>query len=208
MIRRARIFSVSGIVLCGALSVISSTQTWLHVALVDGGTRDLAVAGAAALPVLAPLSLAVLALGLAMSIIGTVLRHVFAVLTIVIALALSWITGAVVFTQPIAAIAATVTEATGIAGETSVAALVAGVEITAWPMITLITSILLAAAGAFALVTARAWGSSGRRYRTEDAGVATSGGNGATPSASRPHDAIDSWDDLSRGEDPTARPLD
>ncbi|MDE0545566.1 Trp biosynthesis-associated membrane protein [Microbacterium sp. C7(2022)] len=221
MIRRARTLSVSLIVLCGALGVISSTQTWLHVALVDGGSSDLAVAGATAVPVLAPLSLAVLASGLALSIMGMVLRHVFAAMTVLIAIALVWVTAVVVLAIPISAIAATVTEATGIAGEQSVRALVAGVQTTAWPVITLVTSIVLAASGLFALWTARRWGSSGRRYQTEPATAASGvhtphppatsstsdaapGNPKATPPAGAPRDAIDSWDDLSRGEDPTA----
>jgi hypothetical protein len=63
--RRARLMSVVVTVLCGAIGVISSTQTWLTVELADGAHHTLEVPGASAVPVLAPLSLAVLALGAA-----------------------------------------------------------------------------------------------------------------------------------------------
>ena len=62
MTARARLLCVAAIVLAGAIGVISSTQTWLVVTLA-GAEHELTVPGAAAVPVLAPLSLAVLALG-------------------------------------------------------------------------------------------------------------------------------------------------
>ena len=80
MIRRARLLCVVLVVLCGALGVISSTQTWLTVELQDAAHHVLDVPGASAVPVLAPLSLAVLALGAALSIVGPALRYVFGAL--------------------------------------------------------------------------------------------------------------------------------
>ncbi|WP_157535947.1 Trp biosynthesis-associated membrane protein [Microbacterium sp. Root166] len=200
MIRRARLLAVTAILACGALGVISSTQTWLTVALGEDAPL-LPVAGASAVPVLAPLSLAVLALGGALSIVGTVVRYVFGALTVVIAVLLGWLTAQVVFALPTSAVASTVTEWTGITGEAAVAALVVSITSTPWPVVTLIGWIALCAAGLFTLVTASRWRRTGRRYRTDETIGATAGG-------SRPHDAIDSWDDLSRGDDPTDRPLD
>ncbi|MGZ0710878.1 Trp biosynthesis-associated membrane protein (plasmid) [Coraliomargarita sp. W4R53] len=203
MIRRARFLAVSVIIFCGALGVISATQTWLHVALVEGGNNDLVVPGAGAVVVLAPLSLAVLALGVALTIVGTALRYAFGVLTVVIGGVLAWLSGVVALEQPTSAIVGTVTEATGISGEAAVAVLVATVTATAWPMITMIVYGVLVATGMFTIATARSWKGSSRRFQTDDT-TTTSAGN----DSSRPHDAIDSWDDLSRGADPTARPLD
>ncbi|MDY0909799.1 Trp biosynthesis-associated membrane protein [Microbacterium sp. CFBP9034] len=202
MIRRARLLAVVLIVACGAIGVISSTQTWLTVVLDDGAERGLAVPGASAIPVLAPLSLAVLALGGALSIVGLVLRYVFGALTAVIGALLAWLTAQVAFSHPTTAVAATVTEATGITGEAAVAALVASITATAWPVVTLVAWIVLLAAGVFAVVTAARWKAGDRRYRTDE--TATT----AHAAGSRPPDAIDSWDDLSRGDDPTDRPLD
>ena len=58
--------------------------------------------------------------------------------------------------------------------------------------------IAIAVGGIVTLVTAHAWRAGGRRYRRDTAREQIASG-------SRPHDAIDSWDDLSHGDDPTAR---
>ena len=153
---------------------------------------------------LAPLSLAVLALGGALSIVGLVLRYAFGVLTVAIGVAssrfLTWTDR--VRPTPISAVASTVTDTTGITGSEAVDALVAEVRPTAWPALTFVARLLLLAAGVFILVTARSWTRTGRRYESD---AATPVEAGADAPASRPYDAIDSWDDLSRGADPTAR---
>ena len=203
MIRRARLLAVLTTLAVGAVGVISSTQTWLVVTLDDGGRHEIVVAGAAAVPVLTPLSLAVLALGAALSIVGLVLRYAFGVLTVAIAATLGLLSAQVAFAAPVSAVASTVTAATGITGAEAVDALVATVTATPWPAITLAASVILLAAGLLILVTARRWGRSGRRYESDAASAADPDAEAA---ASRPHDAVDSWDDLSRGTDPTADP--
>lgn len=203
MIRRARLIAVTVTVLCGAIGVIASTQTWLTVVLQDGAHHQLEVPGASAVPVLAPLSLAVLALGAALSIVGLALRYVFGALSIVIAAVLAWLTGRVVVEHPVSAVASVVTEATGIAGESSVETLIASIGATAWPGIALAAWIVLILTGGFVLATAHAWSRTGRRYRTADA-VRASGPTGARPHDAAGSRAIDDWDDLTRGEDPTA----
>lgn len=194
--RRARLLAVVGMLLAGALGVISSTQTWIDVTLADGAQQTLAVPGSDAVPVLTPLSLAALALGAALSIVGPVLRYVLGVLGLAIAGVVGVATAQVVLTLPVSATASTVTEATGISGVDAVGDLVASMSLTPWPVVTLLAQLLLAAAAVFTLVSARRWqGSAGRKYRTAA---------DAPAEGSRPHDAIDSWDDLSRGDDPTA----
>lgn len=198
--RRARLIAVVATLVAGALGVISSTQTWLTVTLGGSAAHTLDVPGAQAVPVLAPLSLAVLALGAALSIAGLVLRYLFGALTVAIAAVLTWLTAAVAFTHPTSAIAGVVTSATGISGAEAVRALVARIDSTGWPFVTLVGWVALLAVGVLVLVTAHDWQGSGRRYRTDtQAPVPAPAGD-----SSRPHDAIDSWDDLSRGEDPTA----
>src|SRR6478609_1183955 len=100
MTARARLLCVAAIVLAGAIGVISSTQTWLVVTLA-GAEHELTVPGAAAVPVLAPLSLAVLALGGALSIVGLVLRYIFGVLTVAIAGLLGFLSAQIAFTTPV-----------------------------------------------------------------------------------------------------------
>ncbi|WP_439593274.1 Trp biosynthesis-associated membrane protein [Microbacterium sp.] len=200
MIRRARLLCVVMTLLAGATGIISSTQTWLTVTLADGADHVLLVPGASAIPVLAPLSLAVLALGAALSIAGRFLRYAFGALSVAIAVILGTLTWQVAFDPQASHAASTVTEATGISGAAAVSALVGSIGASPWTVVTLGAWILLLAAGLLTLATAHRWTGSGRKYRTDAAAAA--------PSASRPHDAIDDWDDLSRGEDPTTRPLD
>ncbi|WP_194411801.1 Trp biosynthesis-associated membrane protein [Microbacterium cremeum] len=196
--RRARLIAVVVTVACGALGVISATQTWLAVVLDDGAGHVLEVPGASAVAVLTPLSLAVMALGAALSIVGLALRYAFGALSVLIGGVLAWQTARVAFEHPVGAVASVVTDATGITGESAVADLVASISATAWPVVTLVGWLLLVVAGAFTLATARAWGGTGRRFRTDEAA------HPGAAAGSRPHDAIDDWDDLSRGEDPTA----
>lgn len=195
MIRRARLASVLATLLAGAIGILSSTQTWLDVTVSGGVSDSLAVSGAAAVPVLAPLSLAALALGAALSIVGRVLRYVFGALMLAIGAVLAILTGMVVFTHPVAAVAASVTTATGISGD-AVAGLVGTITPTPWPVVALVAWVLLLASGAFTLATAHRWRSTGRRYRT--------GGAHRAAAEDQPLDAVDSWDDLTRGDDPTA----
>jgi hypothetical protein len=199
VIRRARLISVLTILLAGVVILIGSTQTWLSVVLADGAAEALPVPGASAVPVLAPLSLAGLALGAALSIVGPGLRYVFGVIGLAIGVLLAVWVAPIVFAAPVSAVVSTVTPATGIAGVEGVEALVASITPTPWPAVTLAATVLLIAAAIFTLTTARRWTrGAGRKYTTAEATAA------AGPAASRPHDAIDSWDDLSRGDDPTA----
>lgn len=201
MIRRARLIAVLITLATGAVGVISATQTWLTVMLAGGAQQTIDVPGAEAVPVLAPLSLAVLALGAALSIVGLVLRIAFGVLTVMIALALAVPSTAVAVATPVSAVAAAVTAATGIAGDDAIGVLVASIIATPWPWTTVVCSAILCVAGVFTLATARTWTRGGRRFES-DAAPQTE----TPPRASRPFDAIDSWDELSRGEDPTAEP--
>ncbi len=191
--RRGRSLAVSGFLLAGAVGVISSTQTWLTVERADAGEAIL-VPGASALPLLAPLSLAVLALGIAVAIVGPVVRLIFGVLGLAAALFLATTTIQLLASEPLAAVATTVTETTGLAGADAVADVVRSIGVSAWPAMTLVGWAILLLAALLVLLTGRRWRSGGRRYRTDAPHAAVETG---------PVDAIDSWDDLSRGTDPT-----
>lgn len=202
MSRRARSLAVVAIVLGGAIGIVSSTQPWLVVTLADGGHPTLPVPGASAVAVLAPLSLAALALGLALSIVGVALRYAFALLALTIGGALAVTAWRIGMQHPIDAVAATVTEATGLTGAAAMNDLVDTVSGTAWPWLAVAAGALIVAGGALTLATARSWRSAASRYRTTPA-------ESTAPAGPRPHDAvrhdaIDSWDGLSRGDDPTA----
>ncbi|WP_313355716.1 Trp biosynthesis-associated membrane protein [Microbacterium sp.] len=193
MLRRARMLGVLTFLLTGGIGIISSTQVWATVQRADAG-ETLTVTGAVLFPLLAPLSLAVLAMGAALSIAGPVLRHILAVLGVGAAVALILGTVPLVGSAPLAAVAPAVTEVTGLGGEESVGEVVAGVTSTPWPVITLLCWVVLGVASVFVLVTARRWPAGGRRYRS----TAESAHHG-----SGPLDSVDSWDELSHGTDPT-----
>ncbi|MFN8085587.1 MAG: Trp biosynthesis-associated membrane protein [Microbacterium sp.] len=186
------------IVVGGAIAIISSTQTWLEVTLRAGANEPLPVPGASAMPVLAPLSLAALALGLALTVVGRALRYVFGVLGVVIGGAVLIAAARIALEHPTDAVATVVTASTGLSGADAVADLVGAVTGTFWPVAAAVAGLLILLGGAFALATAHRWRSGGRRYQREPA-------TGHADLGSRPHDAIDAWDDLSHGDDPTAR---
>lgn len=191
--RRGRSVSVIGLLLAGGIGIISSTQTWLTVTRADAG-EPILVAGADAMALLAPLSLAVLAVGAALALVGRTLRYIFAALALFAGALLTWWTAEILFATPVSAVAPTVTETTGLAGSTTIADMIATIEPSAWPVLALIGWVLLIVTALFALVTAHRWKSGGRRFRTDAAAHGEHEG---------PVDAIDSWDDLSRGTDPT-----
>ncbi|WP_341974786.1 Trp biosynthesis-associated membrane protein [Microbacterium sp. LTA6] len=191
--RRGRSLGVSGFLLAGAVGIISSTQTWLTVERADAGAAIL-VPGADALPLLAPLSLAVLALGAALSIAGRIVRVVFAVVAAATAVLLGWSTIPLLVSPPLSAVAPSVTDTTGLAGSAALSDVVASITPTFWPYLVLAAWVLLFATAVLVLLTWRQWKTGGRRYRTE--GAAADHGDGAV-------DAVDSWDELSRGTDPT-----
>lgn len=191
--QRGRSLSAVGMLLAGGIGIISSTQTWLTVTRADAA-EPILVPGADAMALLAPLSLAVLAIGAALTLVGTVLRYVFAGIALLAGVLLTWWTAEILFTTPVAAVARTVTETTGLAGTVTVTEMIADIAPSAWPVIALIGWLILIVTAVFALLTARGWKRSGRRFKTDAAAHDEHGG---------PVDAIDSWDDLSRGSDPT-----
>ncbi|WP_261163995.1 Trp biosynthesis-associated membrane protein [Microbacterium sp. Marseille-Q6965] len=189
--RRGRSVSVLLVLAGGATLLIGSTQTWLSAELAE---TTLPVPGAAASPVLQPLALAALALSLVLALAGRALRYVLGTLAAVLGVLLIATIAPIVFAPPVSAVASTVTEHTGLAGEQAVGELVVSIHATAWPAFSLLSSALVVLGGIVVVVTAARWRRTGRRYETATAGPAEG-----------PLDAIDSWDDLSHGQDPTAR---
>ncbi|MFL0566457.1 Trp biosynthesis-associated membrane protein [Microbacterium sp. 179-I 1D1 NHS] len=187
--RRTRLAAVLAILIGGAIGIIGSTQTWLEATVDDGSAVPIPVPGTDALAVVAPLSLAALALALALTIVGRVLRYAFAVIAVALGAGLGWGAFRIASQRPVDAVAGPVTDATGLSGAQGIAGVVSEITATPWPAVTVAASVLIILGGVVALATAHRWTSAGRKYRTDR----TSG----------PRGSIDSWDDLSRGEDPT-----
>lgn len=171
-----------------ALVFLGWTQSWYTVTLIEG--RELQVGGDIAAPALSTLALTCLVLNGALSIAGLVFRFVLGVLEG--ALGVTVVLSAVVsLADPVRAASPVISDATGIAGAESTAALVGAVSVAAWPWVSLVSGALLVVLGATVVATARRWPGAGRKYnavRLEPAGE---------------RDSIDDWDALSNGGDPT-----
>jgi uncharacterized membrane protein (TIGR02234 family) len=182
-----------------ALAVFgTTTQTWLTVHLdptqlgqaVDS-QDGLQVQGSKAATTVTALALVALAGGLAASIAGRISRWV---ITAIILLAAAGIVSAaaVVQADPLAAAQGSIAAATGISGSS------VQVEVTAFPVLAVVAGSLLGLS-ALAIVPAGRYWKARTKYDTAAAGTPT--GKAGAPAG--PADEIESWDRLSRGDDPT-----
>lgn len=173
-----------------ALAVFgTTTQTWIHVAIAQGEVvqSDLNIPGSKAAVAVSALALVALAGALATSIAGKIARIITSA---VVFLSAAGIIAVVlgILTDPVAAAMTEVGAATGIESAASAA------TTTAFPVLALIAAAVLAVAALAVLWFGRGWNV---RTKYDAAKTGTAGKN------SGPVDDIDSWDQLSRGEDPT-----
>lgn len=172
----------------------TTTQTWLTVQLDPSqlgqglsSQNGLQVQGSKAATTVTALALVALAGGLAASIAGRIARWV---ITAIVLLAAAGIVAAAatVLADPLAAAQGSIAAATGISGSN------VQVAVTAFPVLAVVAGSLLGL-GALAIVPAGRYWKSRTKYD-----AAASGGVSGT---AQPADEIDSWDRLSRGDDPT-----
>lgn len=178
-----------------ALAVFgTTTQTWMTVNLdpqqlgqAATGQGGLQVQGSKAATTVTALALVALAGGLAASIAGKIARWI---ITAIIVLAAAGIitAAATVLADPLAAAQGSIAAATGITGST------ADVSVTAFPVLAVVAGSLLALCGLLVIPAGRYW-----KTRTKYDAAA----QGGAAAQSGPVDEIDSWDRLSRGDDPT-----
>ncbi len=193
MMKRARLVSVLSILAGGLFGLIASTQTWLEATINDGAAEPVHVPGADVLPLLAPLSLAAIATAMTLSIAGVVFRYVMGILAVAIGVTMLVLNIRLITAASAHDVAGAVTDATGIAGDTVIAEMVTSLTQTPWVTLTVVAWLLVTGGGLIALISARSWGASGKKYRVASSGTPHTG----------PLDNLDSWDDLSRGDDPT-----
>lgn len=172
-----------------ALAVFgTSTQTWIDVQLdpTAASSSDLHVQGSKAATAVTALALVALAGGLAVSIAGRIARWIIAA---IIALSAAGIilAAATVLTDPLGAAQGSIAAATGISGGQ------AAVATTVFPVLAVVAGALLAVCAVILPLAGRYW-----KTRTKYDTAARAKERGAGPV-----DEIDSWDSLSRGEDPT-----
>ncbi|HEX9087455.1 MAG TPA: Trp biosynthesis-associated membrane protein [Arthrobacter sp.] len=182
-----------------ALAVFgTTTQTWLTVHLDPAqlgaavNSQDgLQVQGSKAATTVTALALVALAGGLAASIAGRIARWI---ITALILLAAAGIVSAaaIVIADPLAAAQGSIAAATGITGSN------VSVDVTVFPALAVAAGVVLGLSALLIIPAGRFW-KSRTKYDTAATGT-TAGGSAA---AAGPTDEIDSWDRLSRGDDPT-----
>ncbi|MBT2596940.1 Trp biosynthesis-associated membrane protein [Arthrobacter sp. ISL-72] len=172
----------------------TTTQTWLTVHLDPNqlgqavNSQDgLQVQGSKAATTVTALALVALAGGLAAAIAGRIARWVIAVIIVLASAGI--VTAAVtVMADPLAAAQGSIAAATGITGSS------VQVSVSVFPALAVVAGILLGLSALLIIPAGRHW-----KTRTKyDAAAA-----GTAGAADGPADEIDSWDRLSRGDDPT-----
>jgi uncharacterized membrane protein (TIGR02234 family) len=185
-----------------ALAVFgTTTQTWLTVHLdptqlgaAVASQDGLQVQGSKAATTVTALALVALAGGLAASIAGRVARWI---ITAIILLAAAGIVAAaaVVLADPLAAAQGSIAAATGISGSS------VQVDVTVFPVLAVVAGALLGLSALAIVPAGRYWKSRTKYDAASTAAAAGTAAGGNAPAA--PADEIDSWDRLSRGDDPT-----
>ncbi|ALE91923.1 hypothetical protein AOC05_05555 [Arthrobacter alpinus] len=169
----------------------TTTQTWLHVSFAQGQVQqsDLSIPGNKAAVSVSALALVALAGTLALTIAGRISRVVTGVIVLLAALGIVAVVVGVL-ADPSAAAMGEVGKATGVIGVASNA------SATWFPVAAVAAAAVLAVAATVTLWAGRGWNT-----RTKYDAAPSVPAQGA---AVGPIDEIDTWDQLSRGDDPTA----
>ena len=193
--RRLKNLTLLAGVLLSGLVLLTWTGQWFTLTL-DGTSSAhsvLSITGDVAAPALIALALANLALVGALAIAGPVIRAILGVVAVLIGFT-AGLSAIIALANPALAAESSITAATGISGKQSIAALVTGVSVSAWPWIAAVAGLLVMVFGVVLLITGRHWPGSSRKYQAVRLESAAPGENPAAD-----------WDSLSSGDDPTSR---
>ena len=184
--------------LLGALLVLSAwTQVWFVFSISEGvAASDVTVAGTDSRPLVSALAIGALAAIGAMLLAGPVAR-----ILILVALVLIGISGlgAVMSStaDPAGAALSSLSSVLGVIDISAVTRAVTGVSITPWPWIAVVGFSLLLVSALVGIVATRHWGNPTQRFNRPEIGTSSTSHQNAEIADG------DSWDSLSRGEDPT-----
>lgn len=176
------------------IAFASTTQTWLQVRLPQDAvqTPDIQVPGSEAATAVTAFALVALAAALAVSISGKTARMIISGVLVVAGGGIVW-NSLRVLADPVGAAAPAIGNAIGVSSGSG-----AGITATAMPWAAVVAGLLLVLAAVWIGIAGRSWGRS-RRYENVTA-VDTRRDVAATTAHA---DEIDSWDRLTKGEDPT-----
>jgi len=185
------------LVVVGALAaLLAGTQRWVGAAVRDvPGTDTVSAAGGSVAAGVPALALVALAGAVVLLTAGPVARTVAAVLLLVAGPGITFL-ALRVLADPASALAPAVTAATGTRGGAA-----QDVAVTPWPVLAAVAGQLVGAGAVVALARGRSWPGPSRRYERDGASAGTTAAAAPAPAA---RNALDDWNALSRGEDPTA----
>lgn len=176
----------------GTLALIGSTQTWVTATGFEAAhIANIQLSGQEASPVITAMSLVTIAAAAALSITRKVGRWIVGVVAVLGSFAMGWASIDVLI-NPLTAASQKIAETTGTTGMADIAA---NIEVSVFPWLTVIGSAVVFLGGVLAVTVGSRWPIG----KTKKYDV------GAQKPAQKdgPLDEIDTWDELSRGEDPT-----
>ncbi len=211
----ARPVVVAGLLLGAGAVVLAGGRPWASRAVsgVPGLARVVA-SGTELAPAVTALALVVAAGAIALALAGRLARRVVATLVVLAGVTLLALVASVL-RDPDGALAPAVVAATGQSGPVAAGP----AAVTAWPWLAVAGGLLVVVGGLLALVAGGSWAVTGRRFTTPVPAASGSGpaATSAEPAGQRATSAesagqratarrdrdLDTWDALSRGEDPT-----
>lgn len=192
--RPSRSMTVLILLAGGVLALIGATQTWVTATGFDAAHIDhVQLSGQEASPVITAMALVTIAAGAALSIARNIGRWIIGIVAITAAATMGWAT-VNVLTDPSGAVAFKIAETTGTTGQGGVVA--AAVDVSVLPWLTLTGAVIAIVGGLFTLIVGVRWPvGKTKKYDAVE-----------SPHHNSPDgelDEIDTWDELTRGEDPT-----
>ena len=182
------------LLLGGVLALIGATQTWVTVTGFEAAHIDsVQLSGQEASPVITAMALVTIAAGAALSIARNIGRWIIGILAVFAAVTMGW-ASVNVLTNPVNAVALKVAETTGTTGQGGVP--MAQIDVSLLPWLTVTGAIIALIGGLLTFVVGSRWpvGKTKKYDVGEVQHQKTRDGE---------LDEIDTWDELSRGEDPT-----
>lgn len=188
---RTKLAILGGVALSGAAGLLAGSQPWISFML-EGAHAVETVTGHAVNAALSPVSIAIVAAALALTIAGPMFRRVLGILVALLGAGLVALTGGVIG-SPSSAVGGRITELTGIVGGASGSAVLWS-SVSAWAWVSIAAGALAIVLGLAVLILGGRWGAAGRKYDSAPRAAAV---ERAAP------DRISDWDSLSDGDDPS-----
>ncbi|NOJ61205.1 Trp biosynthesis-associated membrane protein [Arthrobacter sp. 260] len=179
-------------VLFSLLAFASTTQTWLTVILPQDAvqTPNLTIPGSDAATAVTAFALVSLAAALAVSIAGRIARILVVAILLIAGVGIVW-NSLLVVADPTGAAAPAIGEAIGVSTGSG-----ATLALTVFPWLAAAAGVLLTVTAVWMLLASRGWNRSKRYEKVADE-------NPSARKSTAHSDEIDSWDQLTKGKDPT-----